>query len=371
MTIDISLRHQFAGFDLEADFAISQPGITALFGPSGSGKSTIINAIAGLIRPQSGHITINDRPVFDSNRHIFLLPRKRRVGYVFQDARLFPHLSVRKNLMFAHRRSKSPLPADQTQAVIEMLGIEGLLDRRPNRLSGGEKQRIALGRALLGNPDILLLDEPLSALDQARKDEILPYLEMLRDARRLPILYVSHAIDEVARLADHLVVIEGGKTRASGSIFDVLGRSDLAPLTGQFDTGTVLPARVISRDPTATVSFLSCSGHRLVVPYLGRALGQETRLHIRARDVMIARRAPTGISANNILPVTISAIDRSDKGDCELHLRLEGLGDHPDRQITARITAWSANRLHLAEGQDVFAVIKSVTVDGHLRHETA
>lgn len=367
MSISVDIRHKIGKLDLNAQFDIAEPGITALFGPSGSGKTTIINAIAGLLRPDRGRITIHDRPVFDSMKRINLAPRKRRVGYVFQDARLFPHLSVAANLFFGHKRSDRPMTKAACDDVIGMLGIGSLLSRRPNLLSGGEKQRVSLGRALLGNPEILLLDEPLSALDQGRKNEIIPYLENLRDARQLPILYVSHAIDEVARLADHMVVMEGGKTLASGSVFDMLGRTDLAPLAGQFDTGTVLPTTVKSRDPQGVISFLDCAGQRFVVPFLGKKSGSPVRLHIRARDVMIAQTAPTGISANNVLPVTIR--DIADNGGDTLDITL-GLG-HDDtgesRTIHARITQWSATRLKLAIGQRVFAVIKSVTVDGHLR----
>lgn len=367
MSISVDIRHKIGKLDLHAQFDIAEPGITALFGPSGSGKTTIINAIAGLLRPDRGRITIHDRAVFDSMKRINLAPRRRRVGYVFQDARLFPHLSVAANLFYGHKRCDRPMNKAACDDVIAMLGIGNLLSRRPNLLSGGEKQRVSLGRALLGNPEILLLDEPLSALDQGRKNEIIPYLENLRDTRQLPILYVSHAIDEVARLADHMVVMEGGKTLASGSVFDMLGRTDLAPLAGQFDTGTVLPATVKSRDPQGVISFLDCAGQRFVVPFLGKKSGSPVRLHIRARDVMIARTALTGISANNVLPVTIR--DIADNGGDTLDVTL-GLG-HDDtgenRTIHARITQWSATRLKLAIGQRVFAVIKSVTVDGHLR----
>ncbi|WP_417810081.1 molybdenum ABC transporter ATP-binding protein [Thalassospira alkalitolerans] len=371
MSIAVDIHHKIGTLDLHAAFDIAEPGITALFGPSGSGKTTIINAIAGLLRPDHGRIVIHDRAVFDRERHINLAPRKRRVGYVFQDARLFPHLSVKANLFYGHKRSDSPLTRSACDDVIAMLGIGDLLSRRPNLLSGGEKQRVSLGRALLANPEILLLDEPLSALDQARKNEILPYLEHLRDTQHLPILYVSHAIDEVARLADQMVVMEDGKTLASGSVFDMLGRTDLGPLAGQFDTGTVLPAKVVSRDPKSIVSFLECSGQRFVVPFLGKRSGSLVRLHIRARDVMIARAAPPGISANNILPTRIMDIARNSGDTLDITLGLghgDGDGENP-RTLHARITAWSAARLKLAIGQDVFAVIKSVTVDGHMRQD--
>lgn len=376
MSIAVNIHHRVKAFALDADFRIEGPGITALFGPSGSGKSTIINIIAGLNRPDRGQIQIGNRILFDHARRINIPVRKRRVGYVFQDARLFPHKTVRDNLYFGARRNPHKLDRDEQASIIDMLGIGPLLDRRPGNLSGGEKQRIALGRALLANPDILLLDEPLSALDHNRKEEILPYLEQLRDQRRLPILYVSHAIDEVARLADNMVVIENGKTLASGSVFEMLGRSDLPPLSGQFDTGTVLSARVVSRDPKAQVSFLDCGGQRFVVPYLGKTATISVRLHIRARDVMIARTPPTGISANNVIPVTIikMAGGKDDTIDLSLCLGHDAdaslLSETSGRPtLHARITNWSSSRLGLGLHQKVYAVIKSVTVNGHLRDQ--
>lgn len=392
MSLKIDIRHQAGNLDLQARFTVEQPGITALFGPSGSGKTTLINAIAGLIQPDNGTIAINDSTVFDKGTKTHLPPRKRRVGYVFQDARLFPHLTVRKNLFFAHRRATNPLPDNEVDAVISMLGIGNLLSRRPAKLSGGERQRVSLGRALLGNPDILLLDEPLSALDQARKEEILPYLEALRDQRRLPILYVSHSIDEVARLADHIVVMENGRVRANGSVFDILARTDLAPLTGQFDAGAVIPATVTGHDIAGGITYLGCAGHQLIVPLLAppaskreQRTGQDqtqpspntprqTRLHIRARDVMIAKSIPDAISANNVLPSTITALTPVGSGSVDVALRLGHASTGKTLTtplIQARITSWSAQRLSLAVGQQVYAVIKSVMVDGKLRDTDA
>lgn len=374
MSLGIHIKHKINKFTLDAEFHIVEPGITALFGPSGSGKTTLVNMIAGLLRPNSGHIQLNDHVVFEHSRNINLPTRQRRVGYLFQDTRLFPHKSVRDNLFYGARRNRHKLPRDEQDAILEMLDIAKLMDRRPNNLSGGEKQRVALGRALLSNPDILLLDEPLSGLDHARKQEILPYLEWLRDHRKLPILYVTHAIDEVARLADNVVVIDQGRTLAAGSVFEILGRSDLPPLAGRFDAGTVLPARIISRDPKAEVSFLDCGGQRIVVPYLGRPASNKVRLHVRARDVMIARTPPRDISANNIIPVTILKI-QDDPGDtldvtlCFGHDAdaLSQAETHARPTLHARITKWSATRLGLHPNLTVYAVIKSVTVNGQLR----
>jgi molybdate transport system ATP-binding protein len=374
MSIGVNITHQLDKLSLTAEFNIPKPGITALFGPSGSGKTTLVNIIAGLIKPDRGHIQISDNVIFDHSRQINAPIRKRRIGYVFQDARLFPHKSVRDNLFYGARRNPRKLPQDEQQAILDMLDIAPLMDRLPNNLSGGEKQRVALGRALLSNPDVLLLDEPLSALDHARKQEILPHLEWLRDHRKMPIIYVTHAIDEVARLADHMVVMDQGKTLASGSVFEMLGRTDLPPLAGRFDAGTVLPARVASRDPKAEVSFLDCAGQRIVVPYLGRRTNEHVRVHVRARDVMIARTPPSDISANNVIPVTIMKMheDRGDTMDLKLCFGHDAdaslLAETSGRPILhARITKWSATRLKLRTHLKVYAVIKSVTVNGQLR----
>ncbi len=216
MSIDVAIRHDFGSFALDAAFLIDKPGVTALFGPSGAGKSTITNAIAGLLRPQAGRIVINGRDVFDGGRGIFVAPRLRRTGYVFQDSRLFPHMSVANNLRFGWRRAAAPASEADISHIIDLLGLSHLLDRLPAKLSGGERGRVALGRALLSSPEILLLDEPLAALDAARKQEILPYLERLRDEARLPMLYVSHSLDEVSRLADNMIVLKEGRVATQG-----------------------------------------------------------------------------------------------------------------------------------------------------------
>ena len=220
MTIDIAVRHRFAGFELDAAFRVAKPGVTALFGPSGAGKTTIANAVAGLFRPQVGRIALEDRIVFDSGAGIFVPPRARRIGYVFQEARLFPHMSVAGNLRFGWRRAVPRPGADAFAHVVDLLGLEHLLSRKPAKLSGGEKGRVALGRALLASPTLLLLDEPLAALDAARKAEIFPYLEKLRDEARLPMIYVTHSLDEVTRLADELIFVKEGRVAAQGAVFD-------------------------------------------------------------------------------------------------------------------------------------------------------
>ncbi len=357
MTLAARIEHSFRGFRLEMDFTVRHPGLTALFGPSGSGKSTCVNAISGLLKPEAGRIEINGKPVFDSATGLDVPARRRRVGYVFQDARLFPHLSVRRNLDFGARRSPEPPSAAERAHVIEFLGIGHLLDRRPGTLSGGERQRVALGRALLMKPAVLLLDEPLAALDQARKAEILPHLERLRDEARIPIVLVSHALDDVARLADEIVVVNEGRSVAAGPVEQVLSRLDLLPLTGQSEPMSVLTADVLRHDPEGGLTELGFNGGRLWVARIQGDPGTAVRLRIAARDVMLATSRPQGISATNLIAGRIAEIRSGPGAFCDVRLDCRG------SILLARITRRSSERLGLSLGQEVVAVIKSVSVN--------
>ncbi len=367
MTVEVAIAHRLGDFALDVAFRGAARGVTALFGPSGAGKSATVSAIAGLLRPASGRIAIDGETVFDSAGGIFVPPRRRRIGYVFQDGRLFPHLSVRANLMFGARRAKDhPAPASFDD-IVGLLGLGPLLERRPVTLSGGERQRVALGRALLFGPRLLLLDEPLAALDQGRKAEIIPFLQRLRDEAGIPIVYVSHAIDEVAQLADTVVLMGGGRVIAEGSVFDVTSRLDLFPHTGRFEAGSVVAARIVAQDAEYRLTELEFGGGRLWVPEIAAAIGHDVRLRIRARDVMLALSRPDGISANNVLRGTVSAV-RLDDGpyaDVQLDLGPSGADREAAGQarLIARITRRSVARLGLTVGRPVFAVIKSVTVD--------
>ncbi len=357
MSADVEVRHRQGAFELEAAFQFgASPGVTALFGPSGAGKSTILNAIAGLIRPSSGRIALGGTTLLDTGRGICLPARERRVGLVFQDSRLFPHMNVQANLLYGWRRAADKPPRDRIDATIALLGLETFLARAPRTLSGGEKSRVALGRALLMNPRALLLDEPLASLDSARKAEILPYLERLARETKLPILYVSHSLDEVARLADRMVVLDRGRVVAEGSLFDVTARLDLA--TGaHLVPGAVLEATIATHDETHGLTELDCAGEILVVPKIARSPGEKVRIRIDSEDVMLALSRPEGVSANNILPATIAAI-RENGANADVQLRLRnGL-------LVARITRRSLERLQLKPGASIFAVIKSVTVGG-------
>ncbi|MGX1198633.1 molybdenum ABC transporter ATP-binding protein [Parvibaculum sp. MBR-TMA-1.3b-4.2] len=368
MTLDIRFRHRFPDFALDIAFAAEETGITALFGPSGAGKTSTINAIAGLFTPESGRIAIGGETLFDTATGIDLPTRARRIGYVFQEARLFPHLSVAANLDFGAKRSPEPLPPAERQRILDMLGIDHLAARRPRTLSGGERQRVSLGRALLANPRILLLDEPMAALDATRKAEIMPWLERLRDEARIPILLVSHAIEEVTQLADNVVFIDDGKVLASGSAEEVLSRSDLSPRGAFLEAGAVIAGEVLSQDDSHRMTEIGFDGGRLWVPRLTAAPGRRVRLRVKAGDVMLALEEPRGISANNVIPATIRHVGET--GDSPyLDVALACGGAH----LISRITRKSGERLGLRPGMKVFTVIKSVSVERHTRpaEETA
>ena len=357
MSADIELRHRLGAFELDAAFNFgSAPGVTALFGPSGAGKSTIIGALAGLMRPSFGRVVLAGASVLDTERGIDLPARERRVGVVFQDARLFPHMSVRANVLYGWHRAPEKAERARIDAIIALLGLDALLARRPRTLSGGERSRVALARALLMNPRVLLLDEPLAALDAPRKAEILPYLERLVRETKIPMLYVSHSLDEVARLADRMVVLDKGRVLAEGSLFDITGRLDL--LTGKhLVPGAVLEAAIAGHDEAHGLTELAFAGEILVVPYIPRASGEKVRIRIDPEDVMLALIRPDGVSANNILPASVAVIHQ-DQANADVQLNLK------EARLVARITRRSLERLSLREGTAVFAVIKSVTVGG-------
>lgn len=327
--------------------------MTALFGRSGAGKTTIVNAVAGLLRPENGRIAIAGRVLFDSTENICLPPPQRRVGYVFQDARLFPHLSVRRNLTYGQSRHH---PKDDLfDRVVAFLGLAQLLDRRPKGLSGGEKQRVAIGRALLSRPQLLLLDEPLAALDAPRKAEILPYLERIRDTADVPILYVSHAAPEVARLATTVVALHEGRVMRAGPAADILSDPAIVPALGVRQLGAVLSGRVLAHHPDG-LSEMDHSGGRLLLPEVAAPLGSPLRIRVAAQDVVLAKTRPEGLSALNILPVTIMAIRQGEGPGMVVQLKAG------DDRLLARVTRRSAQAMGLASGQKIFAVIKSVSI---------
>lgn len=352
MSLSVSITHTFPGFSLDVAFD-APPGVTALFGRSGSGKTTVVNAVAGLLMPDQGRISAGGAVLFDRASGVALPPHQRRLGYVFQDARLFPHLTVRQNLTYG--RWFAPKGGVTLEAVVDLLGIGGLLDRHSVALSGGEKQRVAIGRALLSNPRLLLMDEPLAALDEARKAEILPWLERLRDGTDIPILYVSHAMAEVARLATTLVVMEGGRIRAAGPVADMLADPALAPVLGLREAGSILPARVAAHEDDGLTRLDTAAGP-VWLPQVAAVAGSAVRIRIAAQDVILSRARPEGLSALNVLPATVTALRMGDGPGALIRL---SVGGDP---LLVRITRRSAVAMGLAEGAEVFAIVKSVSV---------
>lgn len=353
MTLSVTIHHALPGFALDVAFE-APPGVTVLFGRSGSGKTTVANAVAGLLRPDNGRIAAGDQLLQDSDRGLWLPPHKRRIGYIFQEGRLFPHLTVRQNLGFGRWFTPQGARQEDIGRVVEMLGIGPLLSRRPGGLSGGEKQRVAIGRALLSGPRLIVADEPLAALDEARKAEILPYLERLRDEVAIPILYVSHSAAEVARLATTVVVLENGRMIRHGPAAEVLADPAVTPL-GARSAGALLMATVVAHHADGLTE-LDAGGCALFLPHIAQAPGQSTRLRIAAHEVIVSRGRPEGLSALNILPATILEIRAGDGPGAILSLNTSA------GVVLARVTQRSVLALGLAPGLACHAVIKTVAI---------
>jgi molybdate transport system ATP-binding protein len=347
--ISVALRKDFSGFRLDVAFAAPTPGVVALFGPSGAGKSSIVAGIAGLLRPDAGEVVVDGVVLSDA-----VPVERRRLGLVFQDARLFPHMNVETNLRYGLRRA----PAGEIgfDAVVGLLGLERLLDRRPHSLSGGERQRVAIGRALLSQPRLLLLDEPLASLDAARKAEILPYLLRLKTALKLPIIYVTHALDEVFALADTLVLLDAGRVVASGPVAELSSRADL-PLAVRDDAASVFDAVVAEHHPARRLSLLRAGTMQLWVPLVAAAVGQAMRVRIPAREIILATEAPNAISLHNIIPGVVQAIHI----DAARHAALVEID--AGAALLARVTPDAVARLGLKPGSQVLALVKSMSVD--------
>jgi molybdate transport system ATP-binding protein len=351
----VRLRLDRGAFQLDVDLDLPQRGISALFGHSGSGKTTVLRAIAGLERAPGGVVALGDDVWQDDARGVFVPVHKRAIGYVFQEASLFPHLSVRANLEFGRKRVPVHERRFALEPVTALLGIAGLLERRPDGLSGGERQRVAIARALLASPRLLLMDEPLAALDLRRKLEILPYLERMHAELAIPIVYVSHSPDEVARLADHLVLLDDGKAVASGPLTETLARVDLPPSFAD-DAGVVLETILAGHEEDA-LSRLEFAGGVLFVGRRREAVGTHLRCRIHARDVSLALDRPQGTSIVNRLPAVVTAVAATDTpGHVLVQLRM---GDSP---LLARITERSRRELGIAPGLRLWAQIKGVAL---------
>ena len=356
MSLSVDIRHRLGAFSLDAAFETGGR-LTALFGPSGSGKTSLVNLIGGLLRPDEGRIVAGGRVLVDTGAGVFVPKHKRRIGYVFQDARLFPHMTVGQNLRYGRFFTPTPERYGDMDRVVDLLGIGHLLDRKPGSLSGGEKQRVAIGRALRARPRLILMDEPLASLDEHRKAEIMPYIERLRDETKLPIVYVSHSVAEVARLAIDMVVLDNGKVAASGATSEILQRLDLLPAGERGEGGAVLEMQVTGRNAVFGMTTLASRAGEIHVAGLDAATGSAVRVRIRARDVIVATERPRGISALNILPGRIAGISSDNGPFADIAIDCNG------ETVSARITRQSAGMLGLAPGLPVFAVIKSVIFD--------
>jgi len=357
MTLPIAARFQlnYGVFQLAVDLSLPGSGVTVLFGHSGSGKTTLLRCIAGLQRASQGYLEITGKIWQDSERDIFLPTHKRALGYVFQEANLFPHLTVAGNLQFGMKRIARQPGAVDLQHIMELLGIDHLLKRMPDRLSGGERQRVAIARALALNPEILLMDEPLASLDFKRKHEILPFLSRLHQELNIPVLYVTHSQQEVAQLADTLVILANGRVLASGSLSETLSRLDV-PLAQDREAATVWPVTIIDHETGYHLTRVTFAGGALSLPTVDAAIGASLRVQIYARDVSIALEAPIATSILNVLPATITGLADDNSGRCVVRLQVG------NQALLAHITCKSALLLGLKIGMDVYVQIKGTSL---------
>jgi molybdate transport system ATP-binding protein len=358
--IRVDVEKAFPAIRIEAKFEADTRGVVALFGRSGTGKTSLVNMLAGLLRPDRGRIEIDGRVLFDSASGIDLPPEKRRLGYVFQESRLFPHMSVRGNLEYGMRRAPRAERRIALDEALDVLGIGHLLHRRPRELSGGERQRVALGRALLASPRLLLMDEPLASLDGARKAEILPFIARLHDAFAMPVVYVTHAMDEIVQLADTLVLMDEGRVAAIGPVEDLTSRLDLRPLTGRYEAGSVIATTVAGHEDEYGLTRLSFPGGELRVPHVDAEIGAAVRVRIRARDVSLAVGPVGRVSELNVIPGTVAEIAAPAEGQrqTDVDIRLD-IGV----PLWVRVARRSLDELGIAPGVAVSAMIKGTSID--------
>lgn len=356
--INAKLKLRHPGFTLDVDLQLPGRGVTALFGHSGSGKTSCLRCIAGLERAGTGLLEVNGECWQNSASRVFVPPHRRALGYVFQDANLFAHLTVRRNLEFGMKRVAAHLRRVVWDQTVELLGIGHLLERMPENLSGGERQRVAIARALLTSPRLLLMDEPLAALDLKRKQEVLPYLERLHDELEIPVIYVSHSPDEVARLADHVVLLEEGRVIAQGGLHETLARLDL-PIAFSEDAGVVIESQIAEHDPAYHLTRLVFPGGDVLVAQRDEAIGQRLRFRVHARDVSLALERAEGTSISNLLPARVEQIVAADT-PAHVLVRLDAQGT----PLLARITRRSADQLGVIEGKPLWAQIKTVALLG-------
>ncbi|MCS2610695.1 molybdenum ABC transporter ATP-binding protein [Halomonas dongshanensis] len=357
LCLDVDQR--LGQFHLQAALDLPGHGVTGIFGTSGSGKTSVLRVIAGLERPSRGRFTLGDKTLLDTQRRRFVPPHRRRIGVVFQEARLFPHYSVRRNLTYGIPHGVKAQAISHFDDTVELLGISALLDRMPGTLSGGEARRVAIGRALLSDPQLLLMDEPLTGLDGARKAELLQYILRLTQQVEIPVIYVSHDPDEITTIADHLVLMRAGRVEASDRLPALLQRFDLTQALSGFDATSILEGCVSACDPDYHLIRVALDqDHHLTLPGVLHE-GSRVRLRIRARDIAIALTPLKGTSYRNQLPATIDAITTLPESPHTVELRLR-LGAH---RLRSRLTKQAFDELALAEGQEIVALIRSVAVN--------
>lgn len=363
MILSVRIARRAEAFALDVAFE-AESGVTGIIGPSGAGKTMTLEAIAGLARPERGYIALDGEAFLDTAQGVFMPPEQRRVGYVFQESRLFPHLSVGENLDYGARRRGGEAGMARAE-VVDLLGIGALLDRRPHRLSGGEAQRVAIGRALLSAPRLLLMDEPLASLDIRRRREIMPFIEVLHRRLDLPILFVSHNIDEIVRLADRVLVLHGGRIAAAGDVAAVLNRLDVQALIlgedgGATDPATIIEARIARHDEAYHLTELDIGGATLALSRLPLPVGAAVRLRLHARDIALATERPTGLSIQNVIEAKIVEIRPA--GPAQVDVALAAGSTDTPIMLFARVTTRAVERLALAPGRPAWALVKSVAL---------
>jgi molybdate transport system ATP-binding protein len=356
--LQVSARKNRGAFALDAQFELPTPGVVALFGRSGCGKTTLVNIIAGLLEADRGRITLDDVVLLDTEQHIHVPPERRRMGYVFQDARLFPHLKVAANLRYALQRAAAPSFVT-LDCVADLLNLGPLMDRRTHALSGGERQRVAIGRALLSQPTLLLLDEPLASLEASRREEVLPYLETLRDQLSIPMVYVSHNFDEVLRLATHLVLMESGRTTAQGNLGEMSLNPAIRAIIGPDAVGAIVDGTVLGVDAASGLTRVQVGQGELKINCGAGAPGSRMRVQLLARDLIVATHPAQQLSVRNSLEGVVKSIS-DDVDDSDL-IEIDIGGT----LIMARITKAATRELQLAAGLRVWALVKTASLRPH------
>ena len=354
--LSVNITKAFGSFRLETQFEVEEGSITAIFGKSGAGKTSTINAIAGLTRPDVGVIQIGNTTLFDQNLKINLPIYKRQIGYVFQDDRLFPHMTVRNNLIYGTPKTRDVANSLNLTDITGLLELAPLLERRPRTLSGGEKQRVAIGRALLSNPKLLLMDEPLASIDVQHRFEILPFIQRVREKTGITIIYVTHALEEVIFIADQIILLSEGQVTAQGTVEEIMSRLDLHPMTSRFDAGAVISATYSGYDREFDLGELSFDGGTLRIAGLNAEIGIHLRAHIRARDVSLMLDKPKDTSVLNVFKGELIEIRHEEGPQLDLLINI-------GTPLIARITRKSLNDLNLDIGSKVYAMIKAVAID--------